>query len=65
MSAGVFMGHVTNAELAKLMDDIHVSIFGKTIQQRKAELPGSWRDEGIDYSQFDQPTFERKDMEEI
>lgn len=61
MSAGVFMGHVTNAELAKLMDDSHVSIFGKTIKQRKAELPGSCREEGIDYSQYDQPTFERKD----
>ena len=61
MSAGVFMGHVTNAELAKLMDKIHVNIFGKTIQQRKAELPGSWQEEGINYSHYDQPTFERKD----
>ena len=61
MSAGVYMEHVTNAELAKLMDDIHVSVFGKTIGQRKAELPGSWQEEGINYSQYDQPTFERKD----
>jgi len=61
MSAGVFMGHVTNAELAELMDKVHVNIFGKTIGQRKAELPGSWQEEVIDYSQYDQPTFERKD----
>jgi hypothetical protein len=61
MAAGVFMGLVTNAELAKVMNDIHVRLFGKTIQQRKAELPGSWQEEGIDYSFYDQPTFERKD----
>jgi hypothetical protein len=61
MAAGVFMGLVTNTELAKVMDGIHVQLFGKTIQQRKAELPGSWQEEGIDYSFYDQPTFERKD----
>ena len=61
MAAGVFMGLVTNAELAKVMDDIHVRLFGKSIQQRKAELPGNWQEEGIDYSFYDQPTFERKD----
>ena len=61
MAAGVFMGLVTNTELAKVMDEIHVQLFGKTIQQRKAELPGSWQEEGIDYSLYEQPTFERKD----
>jgi len=61
MAAGVFMGLVTNAELAKVMNDIHVRLFGKTIEQRKAELSGSWQEEGIDYSFYDQPTFERKD----
>jgi hypothetical protein len=43
------------------MDEIHVRLFGKTIQQRKVELPGNWQEEGIDYSFYDQPTFERKD----
>ena len=61
MAAGVFMGLVTNAELAKVMDEIHVRLFGKTIQQRKKELPGSWQEEGIDYGFYDQPTYERKD----
>jgi len=61
MAAGVFMGLVTNAKLAKVMNDIHVRLFGKTIEQRKAEIPGSWQEEGIDYSFYDQPTFERKD----
>ncbi len=65
MHAGVYMDLVTNAELAKVMNDIHVSVFGKTIQQRKAELPGNRQEEAIDYSYYDQPTFERKDKEII
>lgn len=65
MAAGVFMSLVSNAELAKVMDDIHMRLFGKTIKQRKAELPGSWQEEGIDYSFYEQPTFERKDKETV
>ena len=61
LHAGVFMGLVTNAELAQCMDEIHVRIFGKTIQQRKTELASNWHDETIDYGQYEQPTFERKD----
>ena len=60
MSAGVYMGLVTNAELAKAMNENHVSVFGKTIQERKTELTGNWQEEAIDYSYYDQPTFERK-----
>ena len=60
MHAGVFMGIATNAELAEFMDKIHVRIFGKTIQQRKTELASNWREETIDYGQYEQPTFERK-----
>ena len=60
MHAGVFMGLATNAELAKIMDEIHVRIFGKTIQQRKTELASNWQEETIDYGQYEQPTFERK-----
>ena len=65
MAAGVFMGLASNAELAKVMNEIHVRLFGKTIEQRKKELPGSWQEEGIDYSFYDQPTFERKDKETV
>ena len=61
MNAGVYMGVVTNAELAKVMNDIHVSIFGKSIAQRKAEKNTGWQEEVIDYSAYDQPAFERKD----
>ena len=60
MHAGVFMGLVSNAELAKIMEDIHVQIFGKTIQQRKTEVASRWQEEIIDYGRYEQPAFERK-----
>ncbi len=62
MNAGVFIGIITNDELSKLMDKIHFSVFGKTIQQRIIDLPDSWQEEITDYSQYDQPTYERKDV---
>lgn len=60
MHAGVFMGIVSNAELVKSMDEIHVRILGKTIQQRKTELASNWQEEVIDYGQYEQPAYERK-----
>ena len=62
MNAGVYMGVVTNAELAKVMNDSHLSIFGKSVLQRKAEKKTSWQEEVIDYSAYEQPAFERKDV---
>lgn len=60
MQAAVFMKLASNAELAKLMEAVHLSVFGKTIQQRKTEQAGKWQDEMIDYSQYEQPAYERK-----
>ena len=60
MNAGVVLGVITNAELSSLMDSIHMDVFGKTIQARKAELSSSWNDdEKVDYSFYEKPTFER------
>lgn len=39
MNAGVIMGFASNAELSVLMDEAHIRVFGKTIQQRKKERP--------------------------
>jgi len=61
MNAGIFIGLSSNAELAELMNDNHVQVFGKTIQQRKTELASNWREEVIDYGQYEQPTYERTD----
>ena len=60
MNAGVFMGLVSNTELNDLMNETHMSVFGKTIQQRKSELSGNWQEEVIDYSSYDQPSYDRK-----
>ena len=61
MNAGVIMGFASNAELSVLMDETHLRVFGKTIQQRKKERSAHFNDVIIDYSGYDQPTFERKD----
>ncbi len=61
MHAGVVMDLVSNGELATFMDELHLKIFGKTIQQRKEDHPAHFDGEVIDYSGYDQPTFERKD----
>ena len=59
MQAGIFLGLAKNSELGRVMDEIHVSVFGKTLQQRKDEATPDW-DEDIDYSQYDKPAYERK-----
>lgn len=60
MQAGAFLGLANNAELKVLMEAVHLEIFHKSISERKVELAGSWDNEVIDYSQYEQPTFERK-----
>lgn len=59
IQAGVFLGFASNTEMQALMDNVHVSVFGKTIRERKESLPMSWSDESVDYGQYDQPSFER------
>jgi hypothetical protein len=59
MQAGIFMKIVTPAEMSALMEDVHYSIFGKTIRERKSEKPTNWSDIEIDYAKFDQPTYLR------
>ncbi|MEH6472200.1 MAG: hypothetical protein V7752_13205 [Halopseudomonas sp.] len=59
MHAGVFMGLVTNAELASLMDQVHLSIFGKSLQDRAQQSSNQWAENTIDYSQYEQPPYQR------
>lgn len=59
MQAGVFMEMTTNAELSDLMEKVHQEVFGKSIKERQEESH-SRKDEVLDYSQYDQPTYERK-----
>ena len=62
MRAGIFLGIASNEEMSELMDACHSDIFGKTIEQRKAELSARWQEESIDYSHYDQPAYERKGL---
>ncbi len=60
MRAGVFLGLVSNEEMASLMNACHLTVFAKTIEQRKAELASRWCEESIDYSQYETPAYERR-----
>ncbi|WP_430459706.1 hypothetical protein ACQUQU_10860 [Thalassolituus sp. LLYu03] len=60
MQAGVFMGLVSQQELAAQMEAIHQQIFGKSIAERKAESAGQWEAPETDYSRYETPAFERR-----
>jgi len=59
MHAGIFMKITTPAEMSELMEDIHYSVFGKTIGERKLEKSANWSKIEIDYDKFDSPTYLR------
>ena len=59
LHAGIFMKIATPAEMSALLEDVHSSIFGKTIKERKSEVSVSWSDIEIDYDKFDSPTYLR------
>ena len=59
MQAGVFLKIVTPAGMTGLLEEVHHSVFGKTIQQRKAEKSAGWSDIEVAYGQFDSPTYLR------
>lgn len=61
IQAGVFMHITTNDEMSKLMESIHVSVFGRSIAGRKSERMIIWPETVIDYSQYEQPAYERKE----
>jgi hypothetical protein len=59
MQAGIFMKIATPAEMSALMEDVHYSIFGKTMRERRSEKSTTWSDIEIDYDKFDSPTYLR------
>ena len=60
IQAGVFMGLTSNQEMAEIMDAAHLSVFDKTMAQRRLAMGGSWQEELMDYSGYDQPSYERQ-----
>lgn len=60
MQGAIFMSFATSQDLAELMEKLHFSVFGKTIAERRTEITSRWPEEAVDYSQYDQPAYERK-----
>lgn len=59
MQAGIFVKIATPAEMSKLLEETHYSVFGKAIRDRKSELSATWTDIEVNYDKFDSPTFLR------
>ncbi|WGL15044.1 hypothetical protein PVT68_09650 [Microbulbifer bruguierae] len=59
MQAGIFLGLSSKADLAQLMERIHLEIFGKTLAERKQQPPASWIFAEVDYSQYESPSYVR------
>ena len=59
MQAAIFVKIATPAEMSKLLEEAHYSVFGKTIKERKSEKSASWSDFDIYYDKFDSPTYLR------
>jgi hypothetical protein len=59
MQAGIFMKIATPAEMSKLLEEAHYSVFAKTIKERKSEASASWSDIEVNYDKFDSPTYSR------
>ncbi|WP_193164945.1 hypothetical protein [Microbulbifer hainanensis] len=60
MQAGVFLGLSNNRELAELMEESHLAVFGKSIGDRQQERALNWGYEQVDYSAFEEPAITRK-----
>ena len=61
MQAGVFLGLSNNRELAELMEESHLAVFGKSIgDRRQQEKALNWSYEQVDYSAFEEPAITRK-----
>ncbi|MCA0899751.1 hypothetical protein [Microbulbifer agarilyticus] len=59
MQAGIYLGLNSKAELAQLMEEIHIEVFGNTIAEHKAEAPHAWVFEEIDYGPYETPAYVR------
>ena len=60
MQGAAFMGFATSREMAELMERAHVTVFGKTIEERRGKHASLWQDSVISYDRYDQPAYERK-----
>ncbi len=59
IQAGSSLGLATSDEMEALMDQVHFDILEKTIDERKSKQSSLWSAETIDYSQYENPSYER------
>ena len=60
MQGAVYMGFATNRGMGELMERAHLTVFGKTIEQRRGKHAPLWQDSVINYDRYDQPAYARK-----
>ena len=58
MLAGVHLKLTDNSALQKLVSDVHWSVFGKSIEQRRMDKALTYQDDK-DWDIYDQPSFTR------
>ncbi len=60
MEAGIQLGLITSNELKKLINEIHYAVYGMSLDAKKSMTEGKWQQKNLDYSAYDQPTYERR-----
>jgi len=61
MQAGVFLGIISNNELYDVMQEVHMSVFDMSIEERQKINEIKWNDDQIDYGGYEIPSFLRED----
>ncbi len=59
MQAGVFLGLASNEELYDVMQNVHMSVFDMSIEERQKINEIKWDDDQIDYGGYEVPSFLR------
>ena len=61
MQSGVFLGLISNDELYDVMQEVHMSVFDMSIEERQKINEIKWNDDQIDYGGYEIPSFLRGD----
>ena len=59
IQGAVFMQFASREDIAALLEQTHIAVFGMSAEARRAERSPIWVDGSIDYSEYDQPTYDR------
>ena len=55
MQAGVVIHAITKEEVIALKERIHLDVFGVTIAEKKRATAHVWKEDEVDYTQYDVP----------